>query len=162
MSTPAATDTVVRQQVRVAVPVDRAFAIFTEQFDKIKPREHNMLAVPIAESVFETHVGGRIYDRGEDGTICAWARVLSFEPPHRFVISWDITPRWQIETDPERCSEVEVRFTADDAGTLVELEHRYLDRHGDGWQAERDSVAGPGGWPIFLDRLMAAANQPKR
>ena len=53
MSTPAATDTVVRQQVRVAVPVDRAFAIFTEQFDKIKPREHNMLAVPIAESVFE-------------------------------------------------------------------------------------------------------------
>ena len=59
--------TTVRREIVVAAPVERAFRVFTERFDRIKPREHNMLAVPIAESVFEPHVGGRVYDRGEDG-----------------------------------------------------------------------------------------------
>ncbi|SDS10811.1 SRPBCC family protein [Microlunatus soli] len=148
------TDSTVRQQVTVALPVDRAFALFTEQFDKIKPREHNMLSVPIVESVFEQKEGGSVYDRGEDGSICRWARVLTYEPPTRFVISWDITPRWQIETDPARCSEVEVRFVADgEDNTRVELEHRHLDRHGDGWESERDGIEGPNGWPIYLQRF---------
>lgn len=148
------TETSVRHEIEVAVPVERAFAVFTEQFDLIKPREHNLMAVPITETVLEPRVGGSIYDRGEDGSVCRWARVLAFEPPHRLIISWDISPQWQVETNPDRCSEVEVRFVA--AGpdrTRVELEHRYLDRHGDGWPSERDSVAGDGGWPLYLQRF---------
>ncbi|MQA61031.1 MAG: ATPase [Actinophytocola sp.] len=148
------TETSVRREIDVAVPVERAFAVFTEQIDRIKPREHNMLTVPIAETVFETRVGGAVYDRGEDGSVCRWARVLAFEPPHRFVISWDITPQWQIETDPDRTSEVEVRFVA--AGpdrTRVELEHRHLDRHGHGWEAGREGVASEGGWSLYLRRF---------
>jgi uncharacterized protein YndB with AHSA1/START domain len=43
--------------------------------------------------VFETHEGGHVYDRGVDGGECAWARVLAFERPNRFVISWDISLR---------------------------------------------------------------------
>lgn len=155
------TETAVRQQVTVDLPVARAFAIFTEQFDRIKPREHNMLSVPIVESVFEPKVGGSVYDRGEDGSVCRWARVLAFEPPTRFVISWDITPRWQVETDPDRCSEVEVRFLSEaEDRTRVELEHRHLDRHGDGWESERDGIEGPNGWPIYLRRFVAAAAAP--
>lgn len=152
--TTASTETSVRRGIEVAVPVERAFAVFTEQFDRIKPREHNMLAVPIAETVFETRMGGAVYDRGEDGSVCRWARVLAFEPPHRFVISWDITPQWQIETDPDRCSEVEVRFVAEGPDrTRVELEHRHLDRHGPGWESERDGVAAEEGWPLYLQRF---------
>lgn len=148
------TETSVRCEIDVAVPVERAFAVFTERFDVIKPREHNMLAVPIAETVFETRVGGAVYDRGEDGSVCRWARVLAFEPPHRFVISWDITPQWRVETDPQRCSEVEVRFVAEGPDhTRVELEHRHLDRHGDGWESERAGVASEGGWPLYLKRF---------
>lgn len=154
MSSSISTDTVVRQEVVVDLPADRAFALFTEQFDKIKPREHNLLDVPIAESVFEPRVGGAVYDRGGDGSTCRWARVLAFEPPNRFVISWDITPRWEIETDPDRCSEVEVSFAGEgEARTRVTLEHRHLDRHGDGWPSERDGVAGQGGWPLYLQRF---------
>ena len=74
------------------------------------------MAVPIAETVFEPHVGGNIYDRGVDGSECRWARVLAYEPPNRVVFSWDISPRWQIETDPDQTSEVEVRFIAESAG----------------------------------------------
>jgi uncharacterized protein YndB with AHSA1/START domain len=149
-----ATDTAVRTSVVVEAPIERAFAVFTEDFDSIKPREHNMLDVDIAETVFEAHQGGRIYDRGVDGSECHWARVVAYEPPNRIVFSWDITPRWQIETDPEKTSEVEVRFISETPErTRVELEHRNLDRHGEGWEAERESVGSEGGWPLYLQRF---------
>lgn len=150
----AATDaTTVRREITVAVPVEKAFAVFTEQFDAIKPRDHNLLAVPIAETVLEPHVGGHIYDRGEDGSECRWARILAFEPPHRLVFSWDISLRWSLETDPERCSEVEVTFAPDGDGTRVVVEHRHLDRHGDGWPAMGQAIGDEAGWPLYLQRF---------
>jgi uncharacterized protein YndB with AHSA1/START domain len=104
--------------------------------------------------VFEPRVGGHIFDRGTDGSECRWATILAYEPPHRLVFSWNIGLDWKLESDPERASEVEVRFTADGPErTLVELEHRNLDRHGDGWEAMRDAVGSPGGWPGGLELL---------
>jgi uncharacterized protein YndB with AHSA1/START domain len=145
---------VVRKQIIVEASVERAFRVFTGQLDRIKPREHNMLAVEIAETVLEPRVGGSIYDRGVDGSECRWARVLAFEPPTRLVFSWDIGPTWQIETDAERTSEVEVRFVAeDDERTRVELEHRNLERHGDGWEGVRAGVDDEAGWPLYLQRF---------
>jgi uncharacterized protein YndB with AHSA1/START domain len=149
--TPATT---VRSSIVVDVPIERAFRAFTDDFDRVKPREHNMLSVEIAESVFEPRVGGRVFDRGIDGSECQWARVLAYEPPHRVVFSWDIGPRWQIESDHDRTSEVEVRFIAESARrTRVDVEHRYLDRHGDGWEGLREALGGGGGWPLYLQRL---------
>ena len=149
------TETSVQLQVVVHAPIERAFQTFTNEFDRIKPREHNMLGVEIAETVFEPHVGGHVYDRGVDGSVCRWARVLAYEPPHKVVISWDISPQWQIETNPEHTSEVEIRFIAETADrTRVELEHRNLDRHGEGWEAEREAVRNEGGWPLYLQRLV--------
>lgn len=150
-----AEETTVRQEIVVEVPVERAFRVFTEEFDGIKPREHNMLSVEIAETVFEPRVGGRIYDRGVDGSECQWARVLAFDPPSRIVFSWEISPRWQIESDPDKASEVEVLFVADGPErTRVELEHRNLERHGEGWEQLRAGVEGDGGWPLYLDRFV--------
>lgn len=108
------TDTTVSKSVVVNVPIEDAFSAFTERFGDFKPREHNLMGSPIAATVFEGKVGGHIYDRAEDGTECHWARVLAYEPPERVVFSWDIGPTWQLETDPELTSEVEVRFTAED------------------------------------------------
>jgi hypothetical protein len=71
------------------------------------------------------------------------------------VISWDISPYWQLETDPEKTSEVEVRFISETAErTRVEVEHRNLDRHGEGWENVRDAVAGDEGWPLYLHRFV--------
>lgn len=152
--------TVVHHKIYVDVPRERAFTLFTEEFDRIKPREHNLLDSPIATTVFETHVGGHIYDRGEDGSECRWARVLAFEPPSRFVISWDIGARWQIETDPSHTSEVEVRFEAlDESRTRVTLEHRHLDRHVGTWEDVRAGVDGEGGWPTYLRRYADVVTQ---
>ncbi|HZC70123.1 MAG TPA: SRPBCC family protein [Jatrophihabitans sp.] len=148
-----AQETSIRTDVTVDAPAERAFQVFTKQFDKIKPREHNLLRAEVAESVFEPFVGGRVYDRGVDGSECQWARVIAYEPPNRIVFTWDINPEWQLEADTSRTSEVEVRFIAESAErTRVELEHRHLDRHGDGWQDMREGVRGSGGWPLYLAR----------
>ncbi len=148
--------TSVRHGIVVDAPVERAFRVFTEGFGTFKPREHNLLDVEIAETVFEGRVGGHILDRGVDGSECRWARVLIWEPPDRVVFSWDISPRWRVETDPARTSEVEVRFLAEGPDrTRVELEHRHLDRHGAGWEGVRDGVDSPGGWPRYLERYGA-------
>jgi len=151
----------VKHSITVDVPIERAFRVFVEDFGSFKPREHNMLSVPIAETILEPHVGGHIIDRGTDGSECRWARVLAYEPPNRLLMSWDISPQWQVETDPTRTSEWEVRFTPEgESRTRVDLEHRNLDRHGAGWESERDGVSGDQGWPLYLARyanVVAAA-----
>lgn len=146
----------VRTEIVVDAPIERAFSVFTERFGDFKPPEHNMLGVDIAESVFEPRVGGHIYDRGVDGSECRWARVLAYEPPERVVFSWDIDPQWQIVTDPDNASEVEVRFVAESSErTHVEIEHSKLERHGPGWEALGGAVGSEGGWPLYLQRYAA-------
>lgn len=149
--------TSVRHEVVVAVPIERAFSVFTKDFGKFKPPDHNLLEVPIAETVFELHAGGSVYDKGVDGSESHFARVLVYEPPHRVVISWDISPQWVIEMDHTKSSEVEVRFIAEAPDrTRVELEHRNIERHGDGWDSIRDGVDGDNGWPLYLRRYVAS------
>jgi uncharacterized protein YndB with AHSA1/START domain len=148
--------TTVRRHVLVNAPIREAFRAFTERFGDFKPREHNLLQAAIEETVFEPRVGGHIYDRAVDGSECRWARILVYDPPDRVVFSWDISPRWQLETNPDLTSEVEVRFFAETSDhTRVELEHRNLDRHGSGWESVRDGVDNEAGWPLYLRRYAA-------
>ena len=170
-------ETVVRREVTVDAPLERAFAAFTEQFGDIKPKEHNLLASPIVETTFEPRVGSHIFDRAEDGSECRWARVLAYEPPNRVVFSWDISPYWQLEANEANASEVEVRFIPETAErTRVELEHRNLDRHGPvgkasataslrraagrpTWPATRPSSPRAAERPIVADRIQLAADE---
>lgn len=145
-------DGTVRHEVVVDLPRDQAFWAFTD-LDRIKPRAHNLLKVPIERTVLEQHVGGDVYDRGIDGSICRWGRVLAFDPPSTLAFSWDIGPDWQIAADLGRTSEVEVTFEA--AGqqrTRVTLVHRHIARHGDGWESMRDGLEAQDGWPLYLSR----------
>jgi len=154
--TESATTTTLRRQIVVNAPIEEAFTAFTERFGDFKPREHNLLRAPIAETVFEPRVGGNIYDRGVDGSECRWARVLLFEPPHRVVFSWDISPRWQVETNPDLTSEVEVRFVAETPErTRVELEHRDLDRFGPDAERMHETFGAPGAWDSTLAAFAA-------
>lgn len=149
------TDGSVRHEVVVDLPCEEAFWAFTD-LDRIKPREHNMLGVPIEQTVLEQEVGGAVYDRGVDGTVCRWGRVLAFDPPVAIAFSWDIGPDWQVSSDLSRTSEVEVTFAEEgERRTRVTLVHRHLERHGDGWESMRDGVDAPEGWPLYLSRFEA-------
>lgn len=149
-------DTFVQTSIVVDAPIERAFSVFTADIGSWWPPEHHILQAELAEMVFEPRQGGHVYDRGVDGSECHWGRVLVYEPPTRVVFSWDISLQWQLEPDLHRTSEVEVRFVSEDANrTRVELEHRSLDRHGDGWEQMRDAVGSPDGWQVGLRRFAA-------
>ena len=158
--TTATNEATVRQSIVVDAPIERAFDVFTTRFGSFKPRDHNLLGgVDIAETVFEPLAGGYLYDRGVDGSECRFARVLAYEPPHRVLMSWQISPQWQLESDPEKASEWEVRFVPETPGrTRVELEHRHLERHGTGWEGVRAGVASAEGWPLYLERFAQVAD----
>jgi uncharacterized protein YndB with AHSA1/START domain len=148
--------TSVYKSIVVDAPIERAFTVFTDEMATWWNPDHHIIDAPLATMVFEPRVGGHVYDVGTDGTECRSARVLAYEPPTRVVFSWDINLQWKLETDPDRTSEVEIRFTReDDSRTLVELEHRNLDRHGDGWENMRDAVGSPGGWGAGLEGFAA-------
>ena len=147
MTTQAPT-TSVHRSIELNVPIEHAFKVFTEQMSDWWDADHHLVD-GFETMVVEPRVGGHITDHGRDGSSCTWSRVLAYEPPTRFVFSWDISLSWQVETDPAQTSEVEVRFIRETADrTRVELEHKHLDRHGDGWEAMRDAVGSPNGWSL--------------
>jgi hypothetical protein len=93
-------DTVVRSSVEVGAPIDRASRVFTEEIGTWWDPTSHILEGELAEMVIEPFVGGNVCDRGVDGSECRWARVLAYEPPYRFVISWDISLQWKLGNRP--------------------------------------------------------------
>lgn len=149
------------ETIVVDAPIERTFEMFTAGIGSWWPTDHHILQAELAEMVFEPRVGGHIIDRGADGSECRWARVLAYEPPRRVVFSWDISLAWQIETDPARTSEVEVRFIAEpEDRTRVELEHRGIERHGEGWEQMHAAVGSPNGWLIGLESFAHRVSSP--
>jgi uncharacterized protein YndB with AHSA1/START domain len=155
-----ATDTAVTTSVVVDVSQARAFTVFTDEIGTWWHPDHHLLpeGTTLEKMVFEPRVGGNVYDIASDGSECRWSRVLAYDPPDRVVFSWDIDLQWGIETDHERTSEVEVRFVPEGPDrTRVELEHRNLDRHGNGWEQMRAAVGSDDGWPVGMRRYADAA-----
>jgi uncharacterized protein YndB with AHSA1/START domain len=164
MSRSASASSIV-ESLLVEAPIESAFTTFTNDIGSWWPPDRHVLKAELAAMVFEPRVGGHVYDVGTDGSECHWARVLVYEPPNRVVFSWDVNPYWQIEQDPAKTSEVEVRFISEAPNrTRVELEHRNLERHGARWEEMRAAVGSPEGWAYnlrsFADRVSTLRRQP--
>lgn len=138
----------IRKTLEVRASLEKAFAVFTDGFDRWWPRSHSIGASPLKRAVLEPGVGGRWYGLGEDGSEADWGEVLAWEPPERLLLAWRINGRWTY--DPAVATEVEVRFTDLGGGmTRVDFEHRHLERLGEG--ADQTSESMRGGWDGILD-----------
>jgi DNA-binding transcriptional ArsR family regulator/uncharacterized protein YndB with AHSA1/START domain len=124
------------KSIVVDVPPSRAFALFLDQ-ERWWPVATHHIAEPAGETaLLEPYVGGRWYERSRDGSETDWGRVLAFDPPHRILLTFQVSPEWQYEPDPARASEIEVSFLAESGNrTRIVFEHRHLERYGS--QAER-------------------------
>lgn len=150
----------VRCSVVVEAPRERAFSVFTRGMDRWWPRDHKIGQAPLKEVVIEPHQGGRLYERGTDGSECDWGRVVVWDPPSRIVVSWQVNGQWQFDPDPAHGSEYEARFIAESANrTRVEFEHRDFERHGDAGQRIHDAVEN--GWAELLKGYATIASAPE-
>ena len=113
---------VIKKTVTVDCAVEEAFRVFTSDAPSWWPVETHSIAGTVSQIVFEPRVGGEVYEVSESGERGHWATVLEWDPPRRLVLAWNILNR-----DGDR-TEVEVRFSPEDEGTRVELEHRGWER----------------------------------
>jgi len=145
----------VRKTIRVNATQARAFDAFTSGLGRWWPRDHSIGNKPMKAAVMETRLGGRWYELAEDGTQANVGRIIVWEPPQRFVMTWDINSHWKPDTTIS--SEVEVRFVADGANaTRVELEHRKFEQMGaEAGESMRKDVDG--GWPRLLELFRTEA-----
>lgn len=134
----------VRKSVIVDVPAEKAWAIFANRPIEWWPESHVLVKSPREEIVFEPKVGGRYYERAQDGTECQWGTMLTWDPPRKLAMTWRIDGRWQMIDNDEKASEIEVTFTPlSPDSTQVELAHVKLWRHGDGAKVIHGALNGP-------------------
>jgi len=138
----------VRKSIRVNATPDRAFDVFTSGIGRWWPKSHKIGQADLDRPVIEPRAGGRWYELDVDGSECELGKVAVWEPPSRLILIWQLTPEFRFDAD--LFTEVEVTFTPDGDGTVVDLEHRDLERMGDQAEAMAETVGGPGGWPALL------------
>jgi uncharacterized protein YndB with AHSA1/START domain len=149
------TDSAVRREIVVDVPPDRAFVLFTAEMTSWWPADHHIGSAPIAEIVVEPRAGGRWYTRHEDGTETSTGVVVAWEPPGRFVVTWQIGADWKFHR--ELVTTVEVRFEpVGDGRTRVRLEHRDLDAFGADTARMKETFEDPGAWSATLTAYASA------
>jgi uncharacterized protein YndB with AHSA1/START domain len=144
----------IRRSVVVRATPEKAFEVFTAGITSWWPSRHHIGEAPIAEVVIEPREGGRWYTRHEDGSETSTGFVRAWEPPHRLVLTWQISAEWRYE--PGLVTSVEVRFTPEGDGTRVELAHRDLERFGPQAEHMRQVFSEPGAWTGTLEAYAAA------
>lgn len=150
----------VRKQILVEASAEHAFRVFTEGMDRWWPRQHHIGKSPLKRAVLEARPGGRWYSICEDGTECNVGKVLTWDPPRRLVLAWQITANW--EYDPSFTTEVEVSFRAEGPRkTRVELEHRDLHRYGVAADGLRKEIDSEGGWGLIVQRFAEVAEEDR-
>jgi uncharacterized protein YndB with AHSA1/START domain len=147
-----ATTAAVRRSIMVQAPPERAFAVLTTGMSSWWPLESHHIGDAVAvEVVIEPFAGGRWFERDADGNECDWGSVTEWEPPTRALLAWHLTPEWTFDPDPAKATELEIRCTPQDGGTLVELEHRGFEKHAESGAVMREKVAAEGGWGELLE-----------
>jgi len=148
----------IHRSVTVRTDLERAFRLFTEEIGTWWPVETHSRAVDELEGrgvkvervEFQGREGGLVLEHLSNGDALPWAQVLRWEPPGRLVLAW------KPNSTPRPPTEVEVRFTSVEGGTLVELEHRGWERLGEIAAEAREGYSS--GWIPVLARFEEAAN----
>ncbi|MDB5670324.1 MAG: ATPase [Alphaproteobacteria bacterium] len=144
----------ITRSFRVSAPQQKAFDVFLAGMGRWWPRDHSLLKAPRKDVVIEPEVGGRWFETGEDGSLNMWGRVLEWDKPNRAVLAWQINGEWAYDPDFE--TKVEIRFTPDGDGTIVEFEHRNLEAF-DRTARDGHVMAMDTGWGLILDSFKAEA-----
>jgi len=145
MAMAADTTLVVRKEIVVERSREDAFRIFTTEMSAWWPTtSHAINEGDVADVLFEEHVDGRIAEITTDGMVFEWGRILEWDAPGGFTVSW----KPNLDPDAHRTTWV-VRFEAiDDAVTRIELVHSGFEGFGE--RAEEVQSGYVPGWDFVL------------
>jgi len=150
----------VRKSIEVELTPLDAFQLFISDMAAWWPATHHIASSPFVEIVIEPRAGGGWFEVAQDGSTCQWGSVLEWDPPHKVVFAWGLQADWKFSPDLGKSSEVEVRFVSmGDSATLVEFEHRRLERHEAG---DRIAASVKMGWDTVLAGFRTLAEQRSR
>jgi len=146
----------IRKSIEVKAPIAHAFQVFATRMGEWWHKEHSIAReTDQKDVVIEPRAGGRWFEIGADGSEHDWGRVLAYEPPHRLLLAWQLTREFQYDANFE--TTVEVRFEERGGLTIVEFEHRDLERMG------ADAVelfeGMDGGWGMLLGLFQSKAEE---
>jgi hypothetical protein len=145
----------INKEVEVNTSQKVAFKVFTEKMDLWWPKTHHIGKTPMVKQVLEPKEKGRWYSIHEDGTQCSVGYISNWNPTSKVVLIWQIDG--DFKHNPNLVTEIEVNFIAEGPNkTRVKLEHRNLDRIGEGGKAV-DSMDQ--GWGMILGLYKAEANK---
>jgi len=145
------TDLTLRKTITVARPPDVALRVFTEGLTSWWPaRTHSVGHERVDTIVLEGHVGGRFFERLDDGTEHEWGEITTWDPPGRLGMTW------HAGRGPETAQQLEIRFVAEGDGTRVELEQTGWEVLGDEAEATRANYAS--GWTGVLGQYADAVD----
>ena len=141
----------VTKGIVVRCSVEAAFQTWTEHINTWWPKGHSRSGSPGTTVFIESRVGGRIYERTEDGVEHDWGEVIAWDPPRHFAY------HWYLGSGPERPTRVDVYFTGHaEGGTHVEVSHRGPELIGELWS--RNSSRYEAAWEAVLPAYVAACN----
>jgi hypothetical protein len=141
----------IRRSFVVACSPEHAFTTWTGKASAWWPPEHTVSHEKGAKIVFEPHVGGRIFERTDNGEEIDWGKITTWDPPRR------VGYLWHIATDPAGATDVDIAFVPlPDQSTRVEIEHRGWERLGERGESWRD--ANTSGWDGVLPAYVAACS----
>ena len=133
--------------VTVQAAPARAFALFAADFGRWWPLARVHTGPDPIDCAIEPRVGGRVFERAADGRETPWGTVLAYDPPYRLAFSWIV----QLSAEQEQL--VDIRFTAGDRGTRVELTHSGWEKLGEAAAALRERYDR--GWATLIERCYA-------
>ena len=142
------------KRLEVKAPLERTFDTFVNRMGDWWPREHSLAQGKTRTGVVvEPRVGGRWYETMDDGSEIQWGDVRAWDRPSRVLLVWRLTVEFRF--DPDFDTEVEVRFTEQGGVTVVEFEHRNLERFGE--TAVQTAGMMDQGWGQILGEFVKAA-----
>lgn len=154
---PQGIEEAIHKTLMLPVSAERAFDVFAKELGAWWPPEYTWSQDVLVAIAIEPGQDGHCYELGPHNFRCDWGRVLIWEPPHRLVFTWQISPKREPEPNPARASEIEVRFESDGPlTTRLEFEHRGFGRHGEDGAEYRAMLDSPPGWPYILNRYVKA------
>lgn len=134
----------VKCSVDVKASPPRAFELFAQNMGAWWPRGRTPAGKPHVELIIEPRKNGRWFERDAEGNETQWGKVLSWEPPRRLLLGWQLNHQFQF--DAQVLMEVEILFEVlAGGGTRVSLEHRDIEQLGGEAKAFAGKVGS--GWP---------------